>query len=138
MSKDNGHNGNDGQDGQDGQEGREGQDRPESPGAEAEAHSAKAGAEIKAIIEALIFASPEPLTLSSHPYMFQDFAGAVREGRDPLVTGEQGRWAIELVNGITLSHVLGRRVGLPLDRDEYDRVLAQLVAHPLPRTELPA
>src|SRR5205807_593291 len=82
--------------------------------------------------------TPEPLTLSSHPYMFQDFAGAVREGRDPLVTGEQGRWAIELVNGITLSHVLGRRVGLPLDRDEYDRVLAQLVAHPLPRTELPA
>ena len=55
---------------------------------------------------------------------------------EPFVPGEQGRWAVELVNGVLMSHVLGRRIPLPIDRDEYDRVLEQLAREPLPRTEL--
>ena len=59
-------NGN-GQDGQDGRVGQVGQvgNSAEASGLPAEAPSAKAGAELKAIVEALIFASPEPLTLKA-------------------------------------------------------------------------
>lgn len=78
----------------------------------------------------------DPPAISTHAAIFRDFALAVREGREPLVTGEQARWAVELVNGVVMSHVLGRRVELPVDRDEYDRVLARLSREPLPRTEL--
>jgi UDP-N-acetyl-2-amino-2-deoxyglucuronate dehydrogenase len=75
---------------------------------------------------------PEPREVTGHAYIFQDFAHAVREDREPFVSGEQGRWAVELVNGILMSHVLGRRVLLPVDRDEYDRVLEGLAANPIP------
>ena len=59
-------NGN-GQDGQDGRVGQVGQvgNSAEASGLPAEGPSAKAGAELKAIVEALIFASPEPLTLKA-------------------------------------------------------------------------
>jgi predicted dehydrogenase len=76
----------------------------------------------------------EPRPVSTHASILQDFAQAIREGRDPLVTGEQGRWAVELVNGIILSHVRGRRVALPVDRDDYDRALQELARQPLPKT----
>src|ERR1051326_9528800 len=56
-------NGN-GQDGQVGQVGQVG-NSAEASGLPAEGPSAKAGAELKAIVEALIFASPEPLTLKA-------------------------------------------------------------------------
>jgi predicted dehydrogenase len=79
---------------------------------------------------------PDPAPRTGHPFIFQDFAHAVREGREPFVPGEQGRWAIELVNGILMSHVLGRRVPLPIDRDEFDRVLERLAREPIPKTEL--
>jgi UDP-N-acetyl-2-amino-2-deoxyglucuronate dehydrogenase len=79
---------------------------------------------------------PVPQEPGGHAFIFQDFARAVREDRDPFVTGEQGRWAIELVNGILMSHVLGRRVTLPLDRDEYDQVLTHLAQNPIPKTEI--
>jgi UDP-N-acetyl-2-amino-2-deoxyglucuronate dehydrogenase len=80
--------------------------------------------------------TPDAAPLTGHPFMFADFARAVREDGEPLCSGEQGRWAVELVNGILMSHALGRRVSLPVDRDEYDRVLAGLVREPLPKAEL--
>lgn len=54
----------DGLDGQDGQEGKEQQDRREADAAAPEGESLpkRGAAELKAILEALIFASPDPLT----------------------------------------------------------------------------
>jgi len=63
-----------------------------------------------------------------HRGVFEDFARAVREGRPPLVTGEEGRKSLELVNAVLLSSYLGRWVELPVDRDAYDEMLRELRA----------
>jgi len=52
----------DGRDGQDGLNGREGQDRPDALHGEHAEATVLPSAELKPILEALIFASPEPLT----------------------------------------------------------------------------
>ena len=39
---------------------------------------------------------------------------AIREGRDPLVTGEEGRRSIEFINAIRQSTISGSEVRLPL------------------------
>jgi len=39
----------------------------------------------------------------AHYWQLQDFVRAVREGRDPLVTGEEGRRSMELIEAIRLS-----------------------------------
>jgi len=64
----------------------------------------------------------------SHAVIIGDFARAVREGREPMVNGEDGRGTLELVNAVIMSGVTGRAVGLPLDRQEYDRLLGDLKA----------
>jgi segregation and condensation protein B len=60
----------DGQDGQDGQDGLEGQDRQDRREADAEIQDGaslpkRGAAELKSILEALIFASPDPMTLKA-------------------------------------------------------------------------
>ncbi|CAA9246153.1 MAG: Myo-inositol 2-dehydrogenase [uncultured Chloroflexi bacterium] len=50
----------------------------------------------------------------AHYWQLQDFVRAVREGRDPLVTGEEGRRSIELIEAIRLSTDTGAEVKLPL------------------------
>ncbi len=62
-----GQEGQDGQDGREGQDGLEGQDRQDRREADAEIQDGESlpkrgAAELKAILEALIFASPDPLT----------------------------------------------------------------------------
>ena len=60
----NGREGQDGPDRQDGLEGQEGQDRREADAEiqDGESLPKRGAAELKAILEALIFASPDPLT----------------------------------------------------------------------------
>jgi predicted dehydrogenase len=58
---------------------------------------------------------------------FRDFIESVRERREPMVTAEQGRRAIEVSNAIILSHYKKKPVELPINRDEYDRLLARLI-----------
>ncbi len=50
----------------------------------------------------------------AHFWQLQDFLAAIREGRDPLVTGEEGRRSIELIEAIRLSTESGAEVKLPL------------------------
>jgi len=62
--------GQDGQDGQDGRDGLEGQDRQDRREADAEIQDGaslpkRGAAELKSILEALIFASPDPMTLKA-------------------------------------------------------------------------
>jgi predicted dehydrogenase len=49
-----------------------------------------------------------------HKWQLQDFLGAIREGRDPLVTGEEGRRSIELIAALRRSQETGAEVRLPL------------------------
>jgi len=45
----------------------------------------------------------------------QDFVDAIRDDRDPLVTGADGRASVEMVEAARRSSVLGRSVALPLE-----------------------
>jgi predicted dehydrogenase len=49
-----------------------------------------------------------------HKWQLQDFLDAIREGRDPLVTGEEGRRSMELIAALRRSHETGAEVRLPL------------------------
>lgn len=49
-----------------------------------------------------------------HALQFRDFARAIREGRPPLVTGEDGRAVVELFTAIYQSNRERRAVQLPL------------------------
>lgn len=51
-------------------------------------------------------------TTHYHALQIQDFLGAIREGRPPLVTGEDGRAVVELFNAIYLSNREGRPIKL--------------------------
>ena len=53
----------------------------------------------------------------------RDFAGAVLDGRAPLVDGEEGTRAVELANAIYLSSLEDAVVELPLERGEYTSVV---------------
>jgi UDP-N-acetyl-2-amino-2-deoxyglucuronate dehydrogenase len=49
-----------------------------------------------------------------HYWQLQDFLAAIRENRDPAVTGEEGRRSIELITALRRSHETGCEVKLPL------------------------
>ena len=62
----------------------------------------------------------------THRPAIDDFARAIIEDREPAVTGEDALGAQELVAAITLSGCRGEQVRLPVDREEYDALLAEL------------
>ncbi len=65
---------------------------------------------------------------SSHVPAIADFADAVIEDREPAITGEDGLNSQELVAAITLSARRGERASIPVDRAEYDALMAELIA----------
>jgi UDP-N-acetyl-2-amino-2-deoxyglucuronate dehydrogenase len=78
-------------------------------------------AEMKAVYEKEVAAEehhfkPFPI---AHYWQLQDFVRAVREGRDPQVTGEEGRRSIELIEAIRLSTDTGAEVKLPLKTSSW-------------------
>ena len=64
----------------------------------------------------------------THRPAIDDFARALIEDREPAVNGEDALGAQELVAAITLSGCRGEQVSLPVDRAEYDALLAELRA----------
>ena len=56
----------------------------------------------------------DPMAISVEPFerQFRDFAAAIAEGRKPLVAGEEGLQAIEIVDAVYRSCRSGRRVTL--------------------------
>ncbi|MCW5952371.1 MAG: Gfo/Idh/MocA family oxidoreductase [Propionibacteriaceae bacterium] len=59
-----------------------------------------------------------PLAHTGHAGQIGDFLAAVRQGRRPAVTGEDGRHAIELVTAIYESGIEHRTVAFPLQPDD--------------------
>ena len=81
-----------------------------------------------------MFAAPErvaeivelPPGRGDHRDVHADFAAAVLEGREPRVPARDALWSLELANAIVLSTHEQRAVPLPVDRDAYAALLAQL------------
>jgi len=61
-----------------------------------------------------------------HTVVIKDFTEAILENREPLVTGEDGRTALEIVNAIILSSFEKKNVSFPVDRQAYDRLMGRL------------
>ncbi len=64
----------------------------------------------------------------THAPAIDDFARAIIEDREPAVTGEDGLRSQEIVAAVTLSGCRNKRVDIPVDRDEYDALLSELVS----------
>lgn len=60
-----------------------------------------------------------------HVRVVQQFARAIRLGEPLIATGDDGRNSLELANALLLSGYRGKAVSIPVDRDEYDRFLAE-------------
>ncbi len=58
------------------------------------------------------------------------FAEAVqrRDRSRLLVSAAEGRWSMEVINGIYLSGYLGKKVKLPVSPARYEKMLAELIA----------
>lgn len=63
---------------------------------------------------------------STHNLLFDSFIRAVREGGEPLVSGESALPVIELMNGMVLSALRKKTIRLPVDREEYDAAFREL------------
>ena len=68
-------------------------------------------------------AGPESRT---HAPAIDDFARAIIEDREPAITGEDGLGSQEIVAAVTLSGHRGKTVEIPVDRGEYDGLMAEL------------
>ena len=55
---------------------------------------------------------PMAISLTSFERQFEDFGEAIRDGRDPVVSGEEGYRALEVVLGIYSACRTGERVKL--------------------------
>lgn len=74
-------------------------------------------AELIAQIESIAEAH-EPLAFTHHAGQIGDVLTALAEGREPLVTGEDGKSSVELVTAIYEAGIEGSTVDLPLGADD--------------------
>ncbi len=63
-----------------------------------------------------------------HSAITQNFARSILYGEPLIAPGEDGLNAVELIDGIILSGKTGKTVSVPVDRDAYDKLIAQLQA----------
>ncbi len=62
----------------------------------------------------------------THALAINDFCRAILEDRDPAITGEDGRNSQELVAAVTLSSRRRQVVEIPVNRADYDALMAVL------------
>jgi UDP-N-acetyl-2-amino-2-deoxyglucuronate dehydrogenase len=67
-----------------------------------------------------------PAGRGDHLEVHEDFAAAIRTGAVPRVPAREALWSLELANAIVLSTHTGRAAALPVDRDAYTTLLADL------------
>ena len=78
-----------------------------------------------------------------HNEILANFVAAIREGTPLLAPGAEGLHSVELANAMILSSMREKTVSLPMDADEYSRLLDELIAtstyvKPAPTTTAPA
>ena len=67
-----------------------------------------------------------PAGRGDHLDVHEDFAAAIRTGAALRVPAQDALWSLELANAIVLSTHAGHAVPLPVDRDAYAALLADL------------
>lgn len=65
---------------------------------------------------------------SGHGKLVDDFISSIRNRHSPLVSGEDARETLQLINAVIMSAVQKRAVSLPLDPAQYDVVFDSLVS----------
>jgi predicted dehydrogenase len=58
--------------------------------------------------------------------LLESFVTAILDGGEPITTGKSARWALELINAIVLSGIRKEVVSIPVDRERYDDLMAEL------------
>jgi len=84
--------------------------------------------ETKAALGEFADIPPVSLPAQGRDLYYRNFLNTVNGTETFEGSGEECRWAIELVNAIFLSTLTGRRVTCPLDRGEVTAMFADLVA----------
>ena len=93
----------------------------------------KAVSEWMAGEEAFPFAAPEivdvpvPDDPKGAPVIWKNIASAIRENKPLIAPGAEAWAAVEFANAITISHFTNREVDFPIDRQEYDTLLKELI-----------
>lgn len=67
-------------------------------------------------------------TDSGHRAITANFVRAILDGEPLIAPGEEGLNAMEMINGMILSGKTGEKVSVPVDRDRYEALLAELRA----------
>src|SRR5262249_4343292 len=62
----------------------------------------------------------------THQDITRNFCRAILQNEPLLTPGNEGLWAVELINAVILSGRTGKPVDLPVNRQEYDRLLQEL------------
>jgi predicted dehydrogenase len=81
----------------------------------------------------------EPLpedALRDHPAIIQNFARSILYDEPLIAPGEEGLAVVELINALILSGKRGVPVSIPVERDAYDALIAELKAQSRPKTRL--
>ncbi|MFN3689728.1 MAG: Gfo/Idh/MocA family protein [Fimbriimonadales bacterium] len=83
-------------------------------------------------IEPPIEPQPEG-ALTGQPALIQNFARAILYDEPLIAPGEEGLGTVEIINALILSSKRQKPVSLPVDRAEYDALLAELKAQSKPK-----
>ena len=62
------------------------------------------------------------LQMAANVAIVRDLLKAREEGREPINSGRDGRWALEMIHGVYASHLSGKRTALPLTNREHPLV----------------
>ncbi len=76
---------------------------------------------------------PPEGALTGQPALIQNFARAVLYNEPLIAPGEEGLNTVEIINALILSSQRQKPVSIPVDRAEYDALLAELKAHSKPK-----
>ncbi len=74
--------------------------------------------------------SPPEGVRTGHARVIEDFCEAVRDGREPMVTGEEGMKGLELANAIVFSSHRRETLDLPVPRRAYSEFMGLLTGRP--------
>ncbi len=74
--------------------------------------------------------------IKDHGFITQNFARAILFNEPLISPGEEGLNAVELINSLILSSKTGKTVSIPVVREEYDALLAELVANSAAKTNV--
>ena len=81
----------------------------------------------EAIYRTEVLAAPQSAFCGDYVTMFENFAGHILRGEEPIAPALAGFQQVQLANAIQLSGWTGAEVVLPCSCEEYNRYLAQKI-----------